>query len=268
MIEVQPTGEVWGFRLARNFLGRGLYYTAAYWVDGLLIDSGCAYTVDELVSALKPYPVKLIVNTHSHEDHIGANRCFQDRRGVEIRAHASAISTIAERRQDKHLRPYQRVMWGYPEPSVALPVETIIETDKYRFEVIDTPGHSRDHICLYEPNRGWLFCGDAYVGGRDKALRADYNIRQILSSLKRMSELDVRQIFPGSGRVRDEAHKLLADKVEYLERTGERILSLFHKGWSYGRIRKELFGKEMLIAYYTLGHFSGRHLVRSYIEDR
>ncbi|RJR33397.1 MAG: MBL fold metallo-hydrolase [Desulfobacteraceae bacterium] len=268
MIEVQRTADVRGFRMARNFFGRGIYYTAAYWVDGLLIDTGCAYTVDEFVSALRPYPVKLIVNTHSHEDHIGANRWFQDQQGVEIRAHESAITTIAEPRVEKRLRPYQQVMWGYPEPSAALPIGTTIETGKYRFEVIHTPGHSRDHICLYEPNQGWLFCGDAYVGGRDKALRADYNIWQILSSLKRMRDLDVSRIFPGSGRVRDEARKILQEKVEYLERTGERILSLSDKGWSHSRIRRELFGKEMLIAYYTLGHFSGRHLVRSYVEDR
>lgn len=249
-------------------MGRGLYYTAAYWVDGLLIDTGCAYTADEFVSAVQPCPVNLIVNTHSHEDHIGANRSLQAGLGVEIRAHALAVSTIAEPREHKFLRPYQRVMWGYPEPSIATPVGETLETGRFLFEVILTPGHSEDHICLYEPNRGWLFCGDAYVGGNDRALRADYNIWQILASLKRMAGLNVTCIFPGSGRIREEARKLLTGKIEYLEKTGERILELHSRGWSYRRIRKEIFGKEMLISYFTMGHFSGRNLVRSFVEDR
>lgn len=267
MVEIERCGDVWGFRMARNVFGRGLYFTAAYWVDGLLIDTGCAHTADEFVAAIQPHPVKLIVNTHSHEDHIGANKWFQAR-GVEIRAHQLALSTLAQAREQKVLRPYQRIMWGYPDPSTASPLGEKVETGRYRFQVIHTPGHSRDHICLYEPDQGWLFCGDAYVGGRDRALRADYNIWQILESLKRMAGLNVTCIFPGSGRVREEGRKPLTEKIEYLEERGERVLALSNRGWSYRKIRKELFGKEMLISYFTLGHFSGRNLVRSFVEDR
>ena len=35
-----------------------------------------------------------------------------------------------------------------------------------------------------------------------------------------------------------------------------------------GQIRRALFGREPLIAYLTLGNFSGRHLIRSFLEDR
>ena len=37
---------------------------------------------------------------------------------------------------------------------------------------IHAPGHSPDHICLFEPERGWLFSGDTYIGGQDRAQRA------------------------------------------------------------------------------------------------
>ena len=40
MLHAQEHGPVIGFRLARTFLGRAVYHTAAYWVDGLLIDTG------------------------------------------------------------------------------------------------------------------------------------------------------------------------------------------------------------------------------------
>jgi hypothetical protein len=39
------------------------------------------------------------------------------------------------------------------------------------------------------------------------------------------------------------------------------------RGMSYDQIRRTLFGRAALIAYVTLGHFSGRNLVRSFIED-
>lgn len=268
MICSETIGEVRGFRLARAIMGRPLYYTAAYWVDGLMIDTGCYYTVSELVSALEHLKVERIVNTHGHEDHIGANAALKKRFGAEILAHPLAIPVLVTSRKQKHLNAYQVVMWGYPEPSSASPVPGTIETPHHRFEVIHTPGHSEDHICLYEPHEGWLFSGDAYIGGKDRALRADYNIWGIIASLKSLSEREIDLIFTGSGNVRKNGSAALKEKIEYLEKMGEQTLALHRRGWSYRRIRRKLFGREMLIAYATLGHFTGRHLVRSFIEDR
>jgi glyoxylase-like metal-dependent hydrolase (beta-lactamase superfamily II) len=168
----------------------------------------------------------------------------------------------------KHLNPYQIVMWGYPEPSSATPLPERIETPHHTFNVIHTPGHSPDHICLHEPREGWLFGGDTYIGGRDRALRADYNVWQIIASLKTLSRLDIDLIFTGSGNVRKNGSVALKEKIAYLESIGEQALELHRKGLSYRRIRRKLFGRELLIAYVTLGQFTGKHLVRSLIEDR
>jgi glyoxylase-like metal-dependent hydrolase (beta-lactamase superfamily II) len=266
MIEVEKIGEVTKFRMARTLLGRGVYFTAAYWVDGLVIDTGCLYTVDEFVDALDGLPVHRIVNTHSHEDHVAANAALHAKYRAEILAHAAALPILADPLKNR-LHPYQHVLWGRPEPSSGAAVGESLETEHHRFKVIWTPGHSLDHVCLYEPETGWLFSGDTYVGGKDRALRADYNIWQILESLKSLAALDSSMLFPGSGTVRPNPKEDLLKKIAYLEETGRRALDLHQKGWNRRRIRKKLFGPEMVISYYTLGHFSGKNLVRSYIEN-
>jgi glyoxylase-like metal-dependent hydrolase (beta-lactamase superfamily II) len=268
MILIEDIGEVRKFRLARALLGRGLYYTAAYWADGLMIDTGCAYTVRELVTALQGNSVKRIVNTHSHEDHIGANSALKRRFGAEILAHPLGLPILMAPRQRQPLRPYQVIMWGYPEPSQGTAIGDVVETEKYRFQVIHTPGHSPDHICLYEPDRGWVFTGDAYIGGRDQALRADYDIWQIMGSLRDLAELDISLLFTGSGSVRKDARAALFEKIHYLEEIGTRILELHGRGLGYSRIRRKLFGREQPISYLTLGNFSGKNLIRSFVEDR
>ena len=267
MIRVEQIGKIRKFKLARKIAGRGLYFTTAYYVDGLMVDTGCSFTVPELVSSLDGLAVERVVNTHSHEDHIGANAALQEKFGAQVLAHIEALPFLAAPKQ-RRLRPYQLVMWGYPAPSKGIAVGDFVETDSHRFQVIHTPGHSLDHICLYEPEQGWLFTGDAYVGGRDRALRLDYNVWQIIASLKKLASLDAKIIFPGSGTVRHDPHDELMDKIRYLEEQGEKVLELHHRGWSRRRIRLKLVGPEMPIAYYTLGHFSGRNLVRSYVEDR
>jgi glyoxylase-like metal-dependent hydrolase (beta-lactamase superfamily II) len=132
--------------------------------------------------------------------------------------------------------------------------------------VIATPGHSPDHICLFEPDQGWLFSGDAYIGGQDRALRQDYDIHQIIASLRELARLPVTTIFSGSGTVRTIGQAALQEKVAYLEELGDRICSLHEQGLSPRRIRRQLLGRELPIAYFTFGHFSGARLVRSYLD--
>ena len=268
MIQVEQINGVRKFRLARTILGMGFYFTAAYWVDGMMVDTGCAYTVRELVTSLKGYQIDRIFNTHSHEDHIAGNAELQKLYGAEVLAHPMALPVIADPRGRNRLRPYQVILWGYPDPSRGNAIGDRVETAGHRFEVIHTPGHSPDHLCLYEPNEGWLFSGDLFVGGRDRALRSDYNIWLIIASLKVIADLDISMLFPGSGSIRRNPHNEISKKISYLEALGEEVLELHRKGWSYGRIRRKLFGPEPPVAYYTLGHFSGAHLIRSYLEDQ
>lgn len=267
MIQTEQIGEVSTFRLARTIMGRPLYFTSAYLIDGLLIDTGCAHTARSLVDLLPDRSVDLIVITHGHEDHMGANSLIQARFGAEALAHPLAIPYLNDPSRLR-LRAYQRLIWGLPAPSEGRPISELVETNRRRFQVIHTPGHSLDHIALYEPQEGLLFSGDAFVGGRDRTLRQDYNVWLIIESLKKMATLEPEVLFPGSGVVRRNPRAELIRKIEYLEEMGGRVLELHGQGVDYDRIRRQLFGREMPIAYYTVGHFSGRNLVRSYIEDR
>jgi len=267
MISIEQIDLVRKFSIARTVFGKNLYFTAAYFVDGLVIDTGCAHTAREFTQALDGLHVDLIANTHSHEDHVGANADLQESFETSILAHPEALPFLSNPRL-RRLHPYQRVVWGYPTPSRGEALGSEFETMNFRFEVIHTPGHSSDHVCFYESRQGWLFSGDAYIGGRDKALRRDYNIWQILDSLRKLHQLDAQFIFPGSGTVRTNPRKAIQSKIDYLEETAERVLELHASGLNYRRISRKLFGPEMPIAYITLGHFCGRNLVKSYIEDK
>ena len=269
MLKVTPYDHVTRLDLARTLAGRGRYWTTAYLIDGFMVDTGCAHSAPELVKALADTPLAGIINTHSHEDHIGANGWLQRRRSnLVIRAHPLALPVLADPRGQQPLHPYRRVLWGWPEPSTGLPVsdDDVIETEHHHLRVIDTPGHSPDHICLYEAKQGWLFSGDLFVGGRDRALREGYDIHGIIASLKRIAALPITLLFPGSARVRQDPSTELAAKIEYLEELGEKVQALHRQGRSVDEIVRTLCGGPMPIEAITLGNFSRRWLVRSYLR--
>ena len=141
----------------------------------------------------------------------------------------------------------------------------MIETEHHSFRVVYTPGHSPDHLCLYEPEQGWLFSGDLYVGGRDRATRADYDIWQIIASLKQVAMLPAVKLFPGCAQVRENPKRELDAKISYLEDLGERVLELHRQGWEVQEIVRALYGGPMLVEIFTLGHFSRRRLILSYL---
>ena len=268
MLRITAYGDVTRIDLARTLVGRGRYWTTAYCVDGLLVDTGCAHSARELSAVLADTPIFNIVNTHTHEDHIGANRVLQSQRaGVQILAHPLALPILADPRAEQPLQLYRRIMWGWPEPSLGHPLADgdVITTGRYRFQVLHTPGHSPDHLCLFEAQQGWLFGGDLFVGGQDRALRADCDIWQIIASLKRIEALSATVLFPGGARVRDNPGEALRAKIVYLEQLGAAALALEQRGWSVPQIARALCGGPMLIELITLGHFSSRWLIRSYL---
>jgi glyoxylase-like metal-dependent hydrolase (beta-lactamase superfamily II) len=268
MLRITSYGDVTRIDLARTLAGRGRYWTTAYAVDGMLIDTGCAHSAQELSAALADGPISYIVNTHSHEDHIGANGLLQSRfSGAQILAHPLALPVLADPRHRQPLHLYRSIMWGWPRPSLGRPLADgdIIATERYRFEALYTPGHCSDHLCLFEREQGWLFSGDLFVGGQDRALRADCDIWQIIASLKRIATLPARLLFPGSARVRDNAREALRAKIVYLEQFGAATLALGRRGWSVSHIVRALCGGPMPIELITLGHFSRRWLIRSYL---
>ena len=253
------------FSMARRMFTKNLYKVSCYYADGLLIDTGSSFFDCQLLDRVRPLSLHTIVNTHCHEDHIGGNHLLQKRLGPDIYAHPEAIPVLADPAL-LSLRKYQKVFFGSPLPSTAKAVERTIQTDRFSFEVVHTPGHSPDHISLFERKKGWLICGDAFIGGREKVFRCDYDIGGIVQTYQLILSLPVSILFTGSGKIIPKPRDAIKRKLAYFEEVIDNVIHLQSQGKNKKQIARELFGDDRTIRMVTSGHFSGAHLVHSILN--
>jgi glyoxylase-like metal-dependent hydrolase (beta-lactamase superfamily II) len=265
MLEIRQFEDITQIRMSREVDGKPLYWVAAYLVDGLLIDSGCSYTVCELIDYLEKFPPDLAVNTHYHEDHIGANRRIQMRFGINIYAPPESIPLIGRKAA---LFPYQELTWGYPEPSDVLPIASTIRTKKFLFEVIEVPGHSPDHIALLERSQGWCFSGDAFVGRKVKTIRPEEEMETTILSLRKLACLETKRLvlLTSLGQIFEDGREAIASFEEFISGISGRVRELNKRGRSIPEIVIDLFGGEDPWALLTNGQFSREHLIRSILK--
>jgi glyoxylase-like metal-dependent hydrolase (beta-lactamase superfamily II) len=262
VIEITQYEEVTQIRMSRELEGRPVYWVAAYLVDGLLIDTGCSHTAKELAAFLEDKDLRQVVNTHYHEDHMGGNHDLMSRPELELYAHPDSIPLIANRFD---LYPYQEIAWGYPIPTTVKPIPSILETEIFSFQVLNTPGHCAGHICPTEISKGWCFTGDLFARERPKFIRPEENIGEIIQSMHRVIELPVDRLvlFTAVGKIIEDGRKALSECIGYLMDLTARIKEMVQAGSTLDDIVKDIFGGEHPFSELTNGQFSTYNLVRS-----
>ena len=89
-----------------------------------------------------------------------------------------------------HMGGVKKLTQQFPNAMVYTPENTpqsILEPP-YQFDVIKTPGHTQNHICYFEPNQHWLFCGDTlFSAGCGRVF--DGSIEALFQSINHLKQL-------------------------------------------------------------------------------
>jgi len=186
-----------------------------------------------------------IVLTHAHWDHALGVQAFP---GVPVVAHACYLGEI-ERDGEVTLRFLVKnelvdaATFLFPRPDILVPGEMALPGQGPALRLIPTPGHSADHLSLYDPRTGALWAGD---------MLSDMEIPYVISSLAdyertlaQLSALDVRALVPGHGHptcdLAEIRRRLKAD-TEYLAALRAGVEAALHDGSAIGETVARLSG--------------------------
>ena len=231
-----------------------------YNVDGLLIDAGPQSRAEEFTSWFKTQNIKQVALTHNHEDHSGNAPWIQQNLNIPIYLHPMAIPYT---REEGAYPKYRREMWGLRATFDPMPMPETIKTDKYTFQVLDTPGHAIYHNCFYEPNQKWLFTGDLYLGTRLVVCFFEENIRQTIATIERLMELDFDTIFCAHAGVVENGKVRLEKKLNNLKALQQQVIELRAQGKTDREIDDEINGFELDITELSCGEWSTYNIIRT-----
>ncbi|MFZ5563954.1 MAG: MBL fold metallo-hydrolase [Thermodesulfobacteriota bacterium] len=234
-----------------------------------LLDTGTSKAFDVLEAALAEHglccgDIDRIVLTHSHIDHYGSVQKILRRAGrpVEIagnfRQPVSIATGIGVSRQTmgdflalmgvplavRHLMRVLSVVFSAMGESCEVTTR-IGENDRvamgdYECRVIETPGHTRDSICLYHEPAGMLFSGDhvlphitpnAFVMLKDgEPLPRRLSQKEFYGSIEKVRGLSPAVVFPAHGRPITDLEAVVRMYLESYRERDRLILSILEKG--------------------------------------
>lgn len=165
--------------------------------------------------ALKKGPIKYLINTEGHIDHIFGNHWFAGESIVigheklnelfwtvasDLDCYDYSVDVLE--RQDKeylHLMP-SREDYVVNPPQITFDNHMTVRLGDHTFELYHTPGHSTSQICVYVPEEKVAFVGDTlFVDCQTWLHSAD--IDPLLKTLDFLETLDVDWFVPGHGPV-------------------------------------------------------------------
>jgi len=203
----------------------------------VMIDSGSDQNFPVLERGLRHIGMKvrdinLVINSHEHCDHIGANRYFQD--SAMIAAYRLAASKMTT--GDYYVTMYKGNDLNELPMRVHLWLEnmTRIDLGNYILRAFHTPGHTSGCISIIETTSGLLFSADSvFAGGTLSYIAESGSIGDYLDSLARLRCFNLKALYPGHGRISttpvEDIDRAIANAQLLLEAKNNEMVEIFYQ---------------------------------------
>ncbi len=109
-----------------------------------------------------------------------------------------------------------------------------IHVGDYHFKCVETPGHTRGHICLYEQNKKILVAGDHILVDITPNIQcwsdAQNPLKHYLASLDKVAKLPVDLILPGHRRLMGRGNDRIAELKRHHANRLNEVLTILREG--------------------------------------
>eukprot|EP00007_Cunea_sp_BSH-02190019_P008307 CAMPEP_0174238200 /NCGR_PEP_ID=MMETSP0417-20130205/10474_1 /TAXON_ID=242541 /ORGANISM="Mayorella sp, Strain BSH-02190019" /LENGTH=247 /DNA_ID=CAMNT_0015317017 /DNA_START=31 /DNA_END=774 /DNA_ORIENTATION=- len=236
-----------------------------YRLGRTLIDAGSPNQAACVADYARQHRIQRLLCTHHHEDHAG-NGALLQRNGVQVSAPAASQAYLRDGYPQEW---YRRIIWGKAQPFT--PDHTLEEVTEVpeigaRLRLIQTPGHSPDHSCFLEEERGWLFGSDIFVTRSPKLMRFDEDPNEAIKSFERVLQYEFDTLFCAHRGVLQNGKQPIRERLEHMLSIRQQVEGCREAGMSLHETRDHILGKEGWFARFTQNDFSKLNLIRGFYD--
>ena len=235
------------------------YDVSAFMMRGVLVDTGFPGVRRELLDAVRALAPRGAVVTHWHEDHSG-NAPDLAAMGLPLRMHHGCEATLRAR---PPIGLYRRVIWGRPPRLQA----SLVEFDIAPLEVISTPGHTADHLVVWDAERRIVASGDLFLGVKVRVAHEHEVPTKLIQSLRTVAALEPRLLLDAHRGVVQQPMDLLRAKIAWMEEMIGEVRALAMKGVGAREIQRRVLGAEAMVGWVSLREYSKIALTKAVLQE-